>query len=161
MYLCLFSFFCWSSGFCFTIPIRVMKSVDMFMLCQMILLTHFWQFSSYSVYLWRRLRRLHRPSGWAPVVPLCADSSHQSNLPASIPAATIHRQAPGYRVSARAKCTTVHGLRQGSSLWVNNTFFTFYFLLKQDTEAGHNIGKEYVKYATFQYFLLNRRYVIR
>lgn len=73
----------------------------------------------FPVCLWRRLGWLHRPSGWASVVPLCADSSYQSYLPASIPSATIHRQAPGYRVPACAKCATVYGLRQGPSLWVN------------------------------------------
>lgn len=67
----------------------------------------------------RRLEWLHRPSGWASVMPLRADSSHQSYLPASIPAPTVHCQAPGYRVPASAKCPTVHGLRQGSSLWVH------------------------------------------
>lgn len=70
------------------------------------------------VHLWRRVWGLHCQSGWASVMSLCADSSHQSYLPTSIPAATIHCQAPGHRVSACTERTTVHGLCQGSSLWV-------------------------------------------
>lgn len=75
------------------------------------------------VCMWRRLRWLHRPSRWASVVSLCADDSHQSHLPAPIPAATIHCQAAGHCVPASTKCPAVHGLRQGSSLWVNKTKF--------------------------------------
>lgn len=80
-----------------------------------------WHLSSYPVHLWRRRRGLHCPGGWTPVVPLRADGSHQPYLPASISAATVHCQAPGYRVSAGAECSTVHGLCQGPSLWVHQT----------------------------------------
>lgn len=72
----------------------------------------------FPVCLWGRLEWLHRSSGRTAVVPLRTDRSHQPHLSASIPATAYHCQTPGYRVPAGTERSTVHGLCQGSSVWV-------------------------------------------
>lgn len=77
----------------------------------------------FSVHVWRRFHWLHRPSGRASVMPLRVDSSHQPCLSAPVLEAALYRQTTEYSVSASTECTTVYGLCQRSSLYVDISRF--------------------------------------